>query len=394
MKDWNFPGRTAIAGIGATDFSKNSGRSELRLAVEAVSAAILDAGLVPAEVDGLVSFSHDTNPETEVARNVGLADLRFVGASRFGGGGPCAAVQLAVMAVASGVANAVVVYRAFNERSGRRFGAGTLTATESAAVTAEDVTAGWNRPFGLVTPAGWMAMHARRYMHESGASSEDFGRVAVVERRYASNNPAAIFYQRPITLEDHQSSRWIVEPLHLLDCCLENDAAVAALITSVERARDLRNPPAVIEAAAQGSTHEQDHIGTGFYGQSGLPDLEGVAQQLWAMSGLGAEDMQAAILYDHFTPFVLMQLEALGFCERGEARHFVADGNLDLGGRLPTNTNGGQLGEAYVHGVNGILEAARQVRGTAINQVPNLAHIVVAAASGAPGSGLILGRDR
>jgi acetyl-CoA acetyltransferase len=231
-------------------------------------------------------------------------------------------------------------------------------------------------------------------MHESGATSEDFGRVTVADRKHAATNPAAYFYQRPITLEDHQASRWIVEPLHLLDCCQESDGGVAAVITSVERARDMARPPAVIQAAAQGSAADQESMTSYYRPEFGLPEMALVGQQLWAMSGLAPDDMQAAILYDHFTPFVLVQLEELGFCDKGDARHFIADGNIELGGRLPINTNGGQLGEAYIHGVNGVLEAVRLIRGTSVNQVPNTEHVLVTAGTGVPTSGLVLGVDR
>jgi acetyl-CoA acetyltransferase len=387
-------GKTAIVGIGATEFSKNSGRSELHLAVEAVSAAIKDAGLTPPEIDGMVTYSMDSNPETEVARNLGIPSLTFLGRAHYGGGGACATVQLAALAIAGGVAKNVVVYRAFNERSGRRFGSGGGPIAANSAPSAQDVAFGWTRTFGLVTPAAMVAMHARRYMHESGATSEDFGRVAVADRKHAATNPAAYFYRRPITLEDHQASRWIVEPLHLLDCCQESDGGVALVVTSTDRARDLRCAPVVIRAAAQGSAADQETMTSYYRPQFGLPEMTLVGQQLWGMSGLSPTDMQVAILYDHFTPFVLVQLEELGFCAKGEARHFIADGNIELGGSLPINTNGGQLGEAYIHGVNGILEAVRQIRGTAVNQVPGAEHVLVTAGTGVPTSGLVLGAGR
>jgi acetyl-CoA acetyltransferase len=386
--------KAAIVGIGATEFSKHSGRSELQLAAEAVSAAIADAGLQKDDIDGLVTFTMDTNPENEVARNVGIPELRFMARTHFGGGGACATMQLAALAVASGVARAVVVYRAFNERSGRRFGTGIAPIEVESAPTTLEVAHGWNKTFGLVTPAATVAMHARRYMHETGATSEDFGRIAVADRKHAATNPAAYYYQRPITLADHQASRWIVEPLHLLDCCQESDGGVALVVTTVERARDLPHPTVRIRAAAQGSAQDQESMTSYYRPTFGLPEMGLVGRQLWEMSGLRPTDMQTAILYDHFTPFVLVQLEELGFCGPGEARHFIADGHIEMGGTLPINTNGGQLGEAYIHGVNGILEAVRQVRGSAVNQVPEVEHVLVTAGTGVPTSGLILGTDR
>ncbi|HWW53738.1 MAG TPA: hypothetical protein VNY84_08210, partial [Acidimicrobiales bacterium] len=248
--------KAAIVGIGATEFSKASGRSEMRLAVEAVAAALADCAIEPDEVDGMVTFTADTNPEIEIARNLGIGELRFFSRIHHGGGAACGTIHQAAMAVASGAADVVVCYRAFNERSGHRFGSGVQGRAPVA--NAESAHFAWYAPFGLLTPAQWVAMFARRYMHEFGATSEDFGRVSVADRRHAANNPAAFFYGQPITLEDHQASRWIVEPLHLLDCCQESDGGQALVITSAERARDLPHPPALIRAAAQGSGRDQE----------------------------------------------------------------------------------------------------------------------------------------
>jgi acetyl-CoA acetyltransferase len=385
-------GRAAIVGIGATEFSKDSGRSELRLAAEAVKAAIADAGLLPKDVDGLVTFTQDNNHEAAVAREVGIGSLSFFSRVNYGGGAACATVLHAAMAVATGVADIVVCYRAFNERSGQRYG--QVQTGLAAMPTSGGVDAGWSYPFGLSTPAGWVAMMAQRYMHVYGATSEDLGRVAVADRKHAATNPKAFFYGRPITLEDHQASRWIVEPLHLLDCCQESDGGVAVVVTSADRARDLCQPPVAIRGAAQGCGADQ-YTMTSYYrdGLTGLPEMGLVADQLWAQSGLAPDDIDVAMLYDHFTPFVLVQLEELGFCRRGEARHFIADGALELGGRLPLNPNGGQLGEAYIHGMNGIAEGVRQVRGSAVNQVEGAEHVLVTAGTGVPTSGLVLGRS-
>ncbi|MFF8599166.1 lipid-transfer protein [Streptomyces sp. NPDC015232] len=377
-------GRAAIAGIGATEFSKDSGRSELTLAVEAVHAALDDAGLVPADVDGLVTFTMDTSPEITVAQAAGIGELSFFSRIHYGGGAACATVQQAALAVATGIAEVVVCYRAFNERSGRRFGSGVQHREPSA----EGAALGWQLPFGLLTPASWVAMVAQRYLHVYGLTPDAFGHVAVTDRRHAATNPAAYFYGRPITLADHAASRWIAEPLRLLDCCQETDGGQAIVVTSVERARDLRRPPAVITAAAQGAGRGQEAM-TSFYrdGLTGLPETGVVARQLWRTSGLAPGDIDVGILYDHFTPFVLMQLEEFGFCAPGEAADFVA------ADALPLNTHGGQLGEAYLHGMNGIAEAVRQVRGTSVNQVPGAARVLVTAGTGVPTSGLILGAD-
>ncbi len=367
----------AVVGIGATEFSKESGRSDLRLAVEACDAAIADAGLEPGQIDGMVTFTQDTNPEIEIARNLGVGELSFFSRIHHGGGAACGTVQQA-----AGVADYVVCYRAFNERSGHRFGAGVQGRAPVA--NAEQAHFAWYAPFGLLTPAQWVAMFGTRYMHEYGATSEDFGRVAVADRKHAATNPKAWFYEKPITLEEHQQSRWIVEPLHLLDCCQESDGAQAIVVTSLERARDLEHPAAVINSAAQGAGENQDMM-TSYYRDSitGLPEMGLVARQLWNTTGLGPDDIQTAVIYDHFTPLVLPQLEEFGFCARGEAKDFLRDGNVELGGRLPINTHGGQLGE----------EGVRQVRGTSVNQVDGVEHVLVTAGTGVPTSALVLGAD-
>ena len=381
-------GRAAIAGIGATEFSKESGRSELQLSVEATRAALADCGLTPADVDGLVTFTMDTTSEIALARELGMGDLRFFSRINYGGGAACGTVQQAAMAVATGVADVVVCYRGFNERSGNRFGQTSLWA--NAQVNTNGLDNAWTYPHGLTTPAATVAMQARRYMHEFGATSEDFGRVAVADRKHAATNPHAFFYGKPITLEEHQASRMIAEPLHLLDCCQESDGAVALVVVSAERAKDLPRRPAVIAAAAQGSAPDQ-FVMTSYYRDNiGVPEMGVVGRELWRQSGLGPDDVQTAVLYDHFTPYVLMQLEELGFCGRGEAKDFIADGAIEVGGRLPLNTHGGQLGEAYIHGMNGIAEAVRQVRGDSVNQVDDVRHVLVTAGTGVPTSGLIL----
>jgi acetyl-CoA acetyltransferase len=375
-------GKAAIAGIGATEFSKDSGRSELKLAVEAVRAALDDAGLTPADVDGMVTFTMDTSPEITVAQAAGIGELSFFSRVHYGGGAACATVQQAALAIATGVADVVVCYRAFNERSGRRFGSGVQHREPSA----EGAALGWSLPFGLLTPASWVAMAAQRYLHTYGLTPEAFGHVAVTGRRHAAGNPAAYFHGKPITLDDHAASRWIVEPLRLLDCCQETDGGQAIVVTSVERARDLPHPPAVVTAAAQGAGRAQEQMTSFYRGDlTGLPEMSVVARQLWRSSGLRPTDVDVGIIYDHFTPFVLMQLEEFGFCPPGEAAGFVA------AGELPINTHGGQLGEAYLHGMNGIAEAVRQVRGSSVNQVTGASTVLVTAGTGVPTSGLLIG---
>jgi acetyl-CoA acetyltransferase len=388
----NLSRKAAIVGIGATEFSKDSGRSELQLAVEAILHALDDAGLTPNDVDGMCTFTMDTNPEVFIAQSLGFGDQTFFSRIHYGGGAGCATIQQAVMAVTSGVADVVVCYRAFNERSGLRLGSGQLA--DNTALNTENTRYSWVAPFGLRTPASWVAMYARRYMHLYGATSETLGHVSVAARKHAATNPAAHFYKRPITLADHQASPWIAEPLRLLDCCQETDGGQALIVTTTERARTLKQKPAVVAAAAQGYARQQ-HPMTSFYRDEldSTPEMDVIARQLWATSGLTQKDIQTAVIYDHFTPLVLMQLESLGFCKKGEAKDFVRDGRIEIGGELPINPNGGQLGEAYLHGMNGIAEAVRQIRGSAVNQVKDVENVLVTAGTTVPSSALILSQD-
>ncbi len=381
-------GKTAIAGIGATEFSKNSGRSELRLAVEAISAALEDAGIDRSEVDGLVTFTMDNNVEVEVARALGAGDLAFFSRPHYGGGGGCGGVLHAAMAVASGVSDVCVVYRAMNERSQYRFGQpmGALPPTS------EYTALSYHGIHGLTTAAAFIAMGMRRYMHETGTTERDFAHLAVNSRAFAATNPAAFFHGKPITVEDHLASRMIADPFRLLDCCQESDGAVAVVVVSAERAKSLKQKPAIIRGASQSAPRGQLNL-TSYYRRDIAPydEVAFSAKQLYAMARLTPADIRMAIIYDHFAPTILPSLEGLGFCARGEAKDFIKGGNIAAGGRLPVNTNGGQVGEAYIHGMNGIAEGVRQIRGTAVNQIADVGHVLVTSGSAVPTSGLILG---
>jgi acetyl-CoA acetyltransferase len=379
--------QAAIVGIGQTEFSKNSGRSDLQLACEAVRAAIDDAGLRPSDIDGMTTFTLDLSDDIEVARAVGIGSLTFQSQIPHGGGAALGVLHQAAMAVATGAAKYVVCYRDLNGRSGQRYSAGV----SGDLITSDTIHWSWYMPSGLMTPTSWVAMVTRRYMHDTGTESLDFARVAVSTRKHALKNPNAIFYGKPLTIEDHQASRMIVDPLRLYDCCLETDGACACIVTTPERARDLAQTPALIRAVAQGSGPDQESM-TSFYRPdiTALPELDIVAEQLYAQSGLSPDDIDAAIIYDAFTSIVLFQLEAYGFCKRGESRDFVKDGNIELGGRLPVNTHGGQLSEAYIHGMNGVNEGVRLIRGTSVNQPEKSDHVLVTAGVGVPSS--ILGK--
>ncbi|HEV8574152.1 MAG TPA: lipid-transfer protein, partial [Dehalococcoidia bacterium] len=377
--------KVAIAGIGQTEFSKDSGRSTLHMALEAIREALADAGLEPRDIDGIIRMSaNDDVFEIDLLRSLGLSNLRFFAEIPHGGGAACGTVACAAAAVAAGMADVVVTFRSLNERSERRFGESSLSGG----------LGGWMQyylPHGLVTPAQWVALFAQRYLYEYGHTTEEFGRVSVLCRKHAATNPHAMMYDRPITLEDHQTSRWISEPLRLLDCTLDTDGACAAIVVSAEKAKALTSKPVYIAAAAQG-TGSRTEMMTSYQRRSltRLEEAEATGHELYRISEMTPGDIQMAQVYDHFTPLVLMALEAYGFAPAGGAPDLLREGRLELDGNLPMNTHGGHLGEGYLHGFGHIVEAVRQLRGTAVNQVPEVANCLVASGTGVPTSGLIL----
>jgi acetyl-CoA acetyltransferase len=381
-------GATSIVGIGQTEFSKEAGRSETQLASEAIVSALNDAGLTTGEVDGLVSYTIDPVEETELVRSIGTGEIRFSSRVPYGGGGSQGVLLHAAAAVASGIADVVVAYRAVKARSGQRFGrstsGGRATSSHSGSTAMQ-----WCAPFGVMTPASWISLNATRYMHMYGVTNEDFGRAVVQFRAYAATNPDAHFFGRPITLDDHQESRWIAEPaIRLFDCCQETDGAVALVITRSDRAQDSRHP-VTIEAAAGAAIFEEE-IASNHY-RPELAVMEGsiaLAKVLFDEFGIDRGEIDVAMIYDAFTPIFLMQLEGLGFCEPGEAKNFIAEGNLGPDGSLPTNTNGGLIGEGYIHGLNLTTEAVRQLRGTSANQIDGSTTALVSASR----TGVILRR--
>lgn len=379
----------AIAGIGTTTFSKNSGVSELSLACEAIRDCLDDAGLAPSEVDGLVTFTLDSSDEVEVARAVGLGDLTLFSKINYGGGAAVGLIHQAVMAVATGAAKNVVVWRAMNGRSGQRMGQGI----SGEIISSDIIHWSWYMAYGMLTPASWVAMIAHKYMNEFNVSAETLAEIAITQRNYALNNPVAAGYGKPLTMEQYMDAKFIAEPLRLYDCCQETDGGCALLITSTERAKDLRQKPAIIRGVTQAATQGQEQM-TSFYREdlSSLPEMELAAKRVYEIAELSPADIDAACLYDAFTCEVMMQLESFGFCKRGEAKGFVADGHLRIDGRLPNNTHGGLLSEAYIHGVNNIAEGARLIRGTSCNQPDSVDHVLVSSGVGVPTGAMILGK--
>ncbi len=380
----------AIAGIGLTEFSKNSGRSELQLAAECIKSACDDAGISPSEIDGLVSYTLDSTDEIEVARAVGANDLTMYSRINYGGGAAVGTIQQAAMAIATGQATTVVCWRAMNGRSGKRMGQGV-----SGDITSSDLIHwSWYMPYGMLIPGSWISLIANKYMHDYGVTREDLGRVAISQRNYALSNPRAYGYGKPLTMDEYMDSPPIASPLCLYDFCQETDGGCAILITSAERAKDLKQKPAMIRGVTQASTRGQEQM-TSFYRDelTSLPEMELAAKLVYQQAGLGPDDIDAACLYDAFTSEIIMQLESFGFCGVGEGKDLVRDGALDIDGRLPNNTHGGLISEAYIHGMNNIAEGVRLVRGESTGQPSkNVEHVLVSSGVGVPTGALILGQ--
>jgi len=368
--------RTAIAGVGATRFFRHGQSDPLtkfELGCQAILAAVDDAGLEVEDIDGFALFSGGGGFDPGLAAQVlGIPEIRFTAGLTGGGGGAAGAVGLAAAAIVSGQADVVVSLMTLQQPAGGRFGAafaskrGQYSAPPS---PEKDFLA----PSGLVGPGQMFAILTQRHMYRYGTTREHLAEVAISTRANAVNRESAL-QRTPLTREDYFAARMISEPFCLYDFCLECDGAVAVVTTSAERAVDLRQPPVYVRASAQG--------GSGSWGQAitwmGMPDEifassghRSVATDLYRRAGLGPSDVDVALLYDHFTGMVLMQLEDYGLCPIGESGPFVADGNIRyLGGTIPVNTHGGNLSEAYIIGFTHVKEAVEQLRGTAVNQVP------------------------
>lgn len=380
-----------IAGIGQSEYTRWGGimdRSQFQVTAEAVLSALADAGLTVRDVDGFASFSNDANEGPVMQATLGVPELRWSSMVwGGGGGGSCAAVAQACAAVESGHAETVVVYRGLCQGQGRRFGQAGLARTHGNFIM----------PYGLFAPSQMLALMMRRFMHERGIGHEPMTEVALSFRANANRNPNAIMHERKMTRDDYFASRWIAEPFRLFDCCLESDGAAAVVVTSRERAADLKSSGVEILAAGHGSGPGWS---TGPLGAQNMPDDDyastnnrRIAKELFAKAGLTPSDIDVAQIYDHFSGLVLMALEDFGFCAPGEGGDFVESGAIRHGGTLPLNTSGGQLSEAYVHGVNLIIEGVRQLRGTSTSQVVGAETCLVTGGLGvAPTSAIVLGR--
>ncbi|MAG33582.1 MAG: lipid-transfer protein [Deltaproteobacteria bacterium] len=383
---WVIRDKAAIVGIGQTEYVRRIGRSERRTAHEASVAALADAGLAACDVDGIFYVEGQSGEATDLARRLGSRNLRCWAAASGGGGAACAPVVHAAMAIASGVCEVAIAYRARN----RGAVGGRPWAKTSRFVAGQ---AAFEKPHGLVNPVHQQAFMARRYLYETGAPDDTFARVSVAQRRYASRNPVAYFRDR-ITIEDVLGSRMIADPLHLLECCPENDGACAVVLTTAARAQDCPHTPAWVSGVAQGVGPRHVPM-TNLYNKSSPWEWPGAyaARDVYAMAGLGPGDIDVFQLYDMFAPVVVYGLEAYGFCGMGEGGSFVVDGHTEsVSATIPTNTGGGSLSEAYIHGFNHILEGVRQLRGTAANQVSGAEVSLVAAAPVVPTSAILLTR--
>jgi len=381
-------GAAVVVGVGESTYYKRGGapESEFQLACSAIRNAVDDAGLTMRDIDGVVSYMERNEP-VRLSAALGMGDLAWT-AQTFGGGGngAGAAVTLADAAISAGYARCVVAFRSLAQGQFGRYGQ-SGRARRSRGVGAFTV------PYGIQTPAQICAMQTRRFMYEHGVSQDSLAEVVLASYAHAQHNPRAIRYGTPLTRDEYHASRWIAEPLHLYDCCPENDGAAAIVVTTPERARDLRREPVAIVAGAHGLEHRD---GVGAFGEAHFPTAHHrhVGRQLWQRAGVKPDDIPVAQLYENFTGPVLMALTEMGFCAPGEIDDFVADGNLQWpSGRLPINTSGGNLGEAYIHGFGNVVEAVRQVRGESTCQVQGVELSLSVSGPGyAPGSAVLFGR--
>lgn len=352
--------KAVIAGIGETDYSRHSGVSITTLLLQAALKAIDDAGLKPQDIDGIIPPFFGISAES-LAVNLGIKDLRYTTTIHMGGASAVAALQSAAMAVSTRIAHNALCVTGWNGYSGTRAGLATAHLEAFQLPSAPHMRC-FEMPFGLFTPAQWYALMARRHMLEYGTTTRQFGAVAVAMRKHAILNDKALMKQ-PITREDHQNSRMIAHPFRLLDCCLETDGAAAVVVSSAERARELRHRPVYIMGVAEGHPDSPDDIAN----RPTLTELgtKKAAPKAFAMAGITPQDIDVAEIYDCFTWNVICQLEDLGFCSKGEGGPFVEGGRIEPGGQLPVNTHGGLLSQAHILGMNHVVEAVKQLRGKA-----------------------------
>lgn len=383
-------GKVAIVGIGETTYYKRGAApdAEFKLGLQAIMEAANDAGLPVRKIDGFASFSNDRNDPPRIATALGIDDLKF--SNMFwggGGGGGSGAIGNAAAAIVAGYADYVVAYRSLAQGQFGRFGQGSQAPKVSGGMA-------FTQPYGLMSPAQNFAMRVRRFMHEHHVEQSALRSVAMASYRHAQTNPRAVMHGRPLNEEDYENSRWIVEPFHLFDCCQENDGAAAILLTTPERARDLRHKPAYVLATAQGSDYRQAATA------HNAPDyatsnFKKVAPRLYAMAGIEPRDVDVLQSYENFTGGVMMSIVEHGFCAPDEVNDFFTLDTFSApNGKLPLNTSGGNLAECYMHGLELVTEAVKQIRGDSPNQLPDVrVSMVTSGPMVQPVSSMILGSE-
>lgn len=384
-------GQAAVVGIGETDYYKRglSPKTEFQLASEAIIKAVDDAGLELKDIDGLSSYMESRNDPGRLSAALGMNNIAFAAQPwGNGGNGVAASVAIADAAICAGYAKNIVVFRALAQGQFGRFGQ-SEPASHASGFDSFSAT------YGLLSPAHVCAMQTTRFMHEYGVTQDSLAEITLAAYAHAQLNPRAIRYGKPLTREQYHASRWIAKPFHIYDCCPENDGATAIVITSRERAKDLKQTPVPICAAAQGLGHRD---GTLLFNDASFPTSfnSEVGQQIWQRSGITPKDVQVAQFYENFTGPVLMAIAEMGFCKREELNEFVANGNIQGANakKLPINTSGGNLAEGYIHGFELINEAVRQVRGESTCQVANVEHSLVVSGPGySPGSAVLFSKD-
>jgi len=392
VTDDQLRGRACIVGIGHSAYGKRgtlAHEGTLRLALQAIHGACADAGIDPSEIDGFSSYSDDAAHPSLLQMALGTPRVRYAGMVWGGGGaGMGGAFANAAMAVATGVADYVVVLRSISQGDSGRFGRSLAGLRGSL-----PAPFGYALPFGLMSPAQMFALPARRHMEVYGTTVDHFAEVSVNARRNGATNPDAIF-RTEVTVADHHASRMIADPLRLLDICMESDGAAAVILTTSERARDLRGTAVSVLGASVAGGYRW---GEGMLSGHNMPEDDyptagqrAAADEVYRQAGVGPDDIDVAMIYDHFTPLVLMGLEDFGFCKPGESGPFAADGNIRREGSLPVNTHGGNLAEVYLHGLTHVLEAVRQLRGTSVNQVESAEVALVVAGAGPTPSGAVV----
>ena len=372
MNDYNIKDKVAIVGIGETKYYKRGGSPvpEFLLACEAITKAVEDAGIKLKDIDGFSSYSNDRNEATRLAAAFDLPEVKLSAMVwGGGGGGVAAAVGNATAAIAAGYANYVVVFRALAQGQFGRFGQGAPLREIGGVMPGYSNFSAYSAPHGLLAPAHWIALRTHRFMHEHGVKQDALAAIAMASYYHAQFNPRAVMHGRPLTREAYDNSRWIAEPFHLFDCCMENDGAAAVILTTAERARDLKQKPAYVMAAAQGSGYRTDVAAENSYDYPSA-NYKCVAPRLFQAAGISAKDVDVAQMYEHFTGGPLMCIVEHGFCQPEELNEFCTVDNLTFQkGKLPLNTSGGNLAECYVHGMELVNEAVRQVRGASTCQV-------------------------